>query len=155
MNHSTRQTFLGPLKALLAVTLISVSNWSFADEASAPLDVAKEGIFTPAYLMQSFAGLVIVIGLILILAMLFRRFGDQGLGTPGNMRVIGGLNVGQRERLVLVQVGEKQILLGVAPGSVRSVMAFDEPLENTSAQPGQTGSLLNRIINPRASGDPS
>jgi flagellar protein FliO/FliZ len=105
--------------------------------------------------MQSFAGLVIVIGLILILAMLFRRFGDQGLGAPGNMRVIGGLNVGQRERLVLVQVGEKQILLGVAPGSVRSVMAFDEPLENTSAQSGQTGSLLNRIINPRPSGDPS
>ena len=139
----------------MALTLISVSNWSFADESSAPLDVAKEGIFTPAYLMQSFAGLVIVIGLILILAMLFRRFGDQGLGTPGNMRVIGGLNVGQRERLVLVQVGEKQILLGVAPGSVRSVMAFDEPLENTSAQSGQTGSLLNRIINPRPSGDPS
>ena len=155
MNHSTRQTFLGPLKALLALTLISVSNLSFADEASAPLDVAKEGIFTPAYLMQSFAGLVIVIGLILILAMLFRRFGDQGRGAPGNMRVIGGLNVGQRERLVLVQVGEKQILLGVAPGSVRSVMAFDEPLENTSAQSGQTGSLLNRIINPRPSGDPS
>ena len=155
MNHSTLQTFLGLLKALLALTLICVSNWSFADEASAPLDVAKEGIFTPAYLMQSFAGLVIVIGLILILAMLFRRFGDQGLGAPGNMRVIGGLNVGQRERLVLVQVGEKQILLGVAPGSVRSVMAFDEPLENTSAQSGQTGSLLNRIINPRPSGDPS
>ena len=80
MNHSTLQTFLGLLKALLALTLICVSNWSFADEASAPLDVAKEGIFTPAYLMQSFAGLVIVIGLILILAMLFRRFGDQGLG---------------------------------------------------------------------------
>ncbi|MGB1189004.1 MAG: flagellar biosynthetic protein FliO [Pseudomonadales bacterium] len=155
MNYLTLRSVLRRLKVLFVLTLISVSTGALADEASAPLDVAKEGIFTPAYLMQSFAGLVVVIGLILILAMLFRRFGDQGLGAPGNMRVIGGLNVGQRERLVLVQVGEKQILLGVAPGSVHSVMTFDEPLENTQAPSSQPNALLNRIINPKSGRDPS
>jgi flagellar protein FliO/FliZ len=50
------------------------------------------------------------------------------------MKVLGGLSVGQRERLVLVQVGDKQILVGVAPGSVQHVMAFDEPLANTQAE---------------------
>lgn len=135
--------------------LVSISNWTIADEAGAPLDVAKDGIFTPAYLMQSFFGLVVVIGLILVLAMLFRRFGDQGLGAPGNMRVIGGLSVGQRERLILVQVGEKQILLGVAPGSIHSVMAFDEPLEDSKASSDQTDSIFNRLINLRLNGSQS
>jgi flagellar protein FliO/FliZ len=107
---------------------------ALAETAVAPIDAAKEGIFTPAYLLQSFVGLIIVIGLILILAMLFRRFGDTAMGAPGNMKVLGGLSVGQRERLVLVQVGDKQILVGVAPGSVQHVMAFDEPLANTQGQ---------------------
>lgn len=155
MNYPTLRSVLGCLKVLPVLIMLTVSTGAFADEASAPLDVAKQGIFTPAYLMQSFAGLVVVIGLILILAMLFRRFGDQGLGAPGNMRVIGGLNVGQRERLVLVQVGEKQILLGVAPGSIHSVMTFDEPLENTQAPSNQTNALLSRIINPKPGRDQS
>ena len=119
---------------------------SWAEEASSPLNVAKEGIFTPAYLLQSFGGLVIVIALILILAMLFRRFGDAGLGTPGNMKVLGGISVGQRERLVLVQVGSKQLLVGVAPGNVSQVMVFDEPLENTANQPVLMNPLLKRFL---------
>ena len=119
---------------------------SWAEEASSPLNVAKEGIFTPAYLLQSFGGLVIVIALILILAMLFRRFGNAGLGTPGNMKVLGGISVGQRERLVLVQVGSKQLLVGVAPGNVSQVMVFDEPLENTANQPVLMNPLLKRFL---------
>ena len=119
---------------------------SWAEDASTPLNVAKEGVFTPAYLLQSFGGLVIVIALILVLAMLFRRFGDAGLGTPGNMKVLGGISVGQRERLVLVQVGSKQLLVGVAPGNVSQVMVFDEPLENTANEPVMMNPLLKRFL---------
>ncbi|MDG1113379.1 MAG: flagellar biosynthetic protein FliO [Pseudomonadales bacterium] len=131
--------------AVLALgALLPLASW--ADDASAPLNVAKEGIFTPAYLLQSFGGLVIVIALILVLAMLFRRFGDAGLGTPGNMKVLGGISVGQRERLVLVQIGSKQLLVGVAPGNVSQVMVFDEPLDNTLNQPMTMNPLLKRFL---------
>ena len=119
---------------------------SWAEDVSTPLNVAKEGVFTPAYLLQSFGGLVIVIALILVLAMLFRRFGDAGLGTPGNMKVLGGISVGQRERLVLVQVGSKQLLVGVAPGNVSQVMVFDEPLDNTANEPVMMNPLLKRFL---------
>ena len=132
--------------AVLAIgALLPLASW--ADDANAPLNVAKEGIFTPAYLLQSFGGLVIVIALILVLAMVFRRFGDAGLGTPGNMKVLGGISVGQRERLVLVQIGSKQLLVGVAPGNVSQVMVFDEPLDNTSNQPMNMNPLLKRCLN--------
>ena len=130
--------------ALAQSALLPLASW--ADDASAPLNVAKEGIFTPAYLLQSFGGLVIVIALILVLAMVFRRFGDAGLGTPGNMKVLGGISVGQRERLVLVQIGSKQLLVGVAPGSVNQVMVFDEPLDNTTNEPMNLNPLLKRFL---------
>ena len=130
--------------ACALVALLPLASW--ADDASAPLTVAKEGIFTPAYLLQSFGGLVIVIALILVLAMVFRRFGDAGLGTPGSMKVLGGISVGQRERLVLVQIGSK-LLVGVAPGSVNQVMVFDEPLDNTTSEPMNLNPLLKRFLN--------
>ena len=39
---------------------------ALAETAVAPIDAAKEGIFTPAYLLQSYVGLIRVLGLILI-----------------------------------------------------------------------------------------
>lgn len=140
VTQAARAVAVFALAALLPLT-------SWAEDATPPLAVAKEGIFTPAYLMQSFGGLVIVIALILVLAMVFRRFGDAGLGTPGNLKVLGGISVGQRERLVLVQVGSKQLLVGVAPGNVSQIMVFDEPLDNTANQPIMMNPLLKRFLN--------
>jgi flagellar protein FliO/FliZ len=92
------------------------------------LQMPGQDFFTPAYLGQLFAGLIVVIGLILVLAFLFRKLSDSGEGIPGNMKVLAGLAVGTRERLVLVQVGKQQLLVGVAPGSVNAIAAFDEPV---------------------------
>lgn len=92
------------------------------------LQMSSQDVFTPAYLGQLFAGLVVVIGLILVLAFLFRKLSDSGEGIPGNMKVLAGLAVGTRERLVLVQVGKQQLLVGVAPGSVNAIASFDEPV---------------------------
>jgi flagellar protein FliO/FliZ len=46
----------------------------------------------------------------------------------GDLRVVAGLAVGPRERVVLMQVGAQQVLLGVTPGSVRMLLILDEPL---------------------------
>jgi flagellar protein FliO/FliZ len=51
----------------------------------------------------------------------------------GSMRVISSVGVGQRERVVLLQVGEEQILVGVGPGNVRKIHAFDEPVVEPAA----------------------
>jgi len=43
-------------------------------------------------------------------------------------KVLTSLALSQRERLVLVQIGDKQVVLGVAPGHVSQVMELDQPL---------------------------
>lgn len=72
-------------------------------------------------------GLVLVVGLILLLAWLVRRVNGVPAGGQG-MKVLAALPLGQRERAVLVQVGEQQMLLGVAPGRVSLLVEFDEPV---------------------------
>ena len=63
-------------------------------------------------------GLVVVIALILGLAWALRKYGRLSLSNQVDMKILGGLSLGTRERAVLIQVEGQKILLGVAPGRV-------------------------------------
>lgn len=81
-----------------------------------------------ANLLQLLFGLIIVLVAIGATAVLFKRLGRLPQG-PGAMRVIAGLSLGARERAVLVQVGDKQLLLGVAPGRVQTLHVLERPVD--------------------------
>lgn len=80
-------------------------------------------------LLQVAGGLLLVVITIFALAWLLRRVG-MASGVAGSvLRVLGVLSVGQREKLVLVQVGDKQLLVGVTPGSVTTLHVLETPIE--------------------------
>lgn len=80
-------------------------------------------------LLQTTFGLLIVLAVIAAVAWLFKRFGNYQIGVQGKMKIVGGVSLGTRERVVLLQVGDKQLLLGVAPGQIRTLHVLDKPLE--------------------------
>jgi flagellar protein FliO/FliZ len=71
--------------------------------------------------IEAIAGLAAVLALILALGWAVRRFGRLPTGSKGAVRVLGGVALGARERAVLVAVGPTRLLLGVAPGQVRTL----------------------------------
>ena len=77
-------------------------------------------------------GLFIVLLCILALAWLARRFNRLQSTPDGSLRLLGGLSMGARERVVLIQVGTQQLLLGVAPGRINTLHVLDEALESVS-----------------------
>jgi flagellar protein FliO/FliZ len=78
--------------------------------------------------VEAVAALAAVLGLILALGWAVRRFGRLPGGAKGAVRVLGGVALGARERAVLVAVGPTRLLLGVAPGQVRTLHVLpDEP----------------------------
>ncbi|MHB8426345.1 MAG: flagellar biosynthetic protein FliO [Acidiferrobacterales bacterium] len=81
-----------------------------------------------ASLVQVVLGLVLVLLVIAAAAWLLRRFGHLQAGAGGALRIVGGLSLGPRERAVLIQVGERQLLLGVAPGRVQMLHVLDKEL---------------------------
>jgi len=86
-------------------------------------------------LTQLLFGLLLVVGLIFALAWLMRRVQS---GMPGNAQVIelvGSRAIGPRDRLVLVQVGNEQILLGVTPGRITPLHVLKEPVDAPERQP--------------------
>ncbi len=92
------------------------------DAAAAAAPTTGAGSTLPAgSVVQVVVGLAAVLALVAGLAWLLKRFsGLRGAGT-GLIRIVGGAAVGQRERIVLVEVGSTWLLVGVAPGQVRAL----------------------------------
>jgi len=89
-------------------------------------------------LLQLSFGLLVVLAAIIGSAWLLRRYGRLQSGVDGALRIIGGLSMGPRERVVLVQVGKQQLLLGVAPGRIQTLHVLEEPVV-AGATPTQGG----------------
>ncbi|MDO6564675.1 flagellar biosynthetic protein FliO [Amphritea sp. 1_MG-2023] len=96
-------------------------------------------------IMQLLAGLILVIGLIFLLAWLLKRYS----GLPGQhraLRVVASVPLTTREKLVLVQAGEQQLLLGVAPGRVNLLHSYDQPLIEAGSSPGEFAAKLQQVL---------
>jgi flagellar protein FliO/FliZ len=94
--------------------------------------VAGAGAALPG-LGQTFLSLLVVLALIFALAALLKRVQRVKSGGTANLRVHGGLQVGPKERVLMIEAGGKHLLIGVAAGSVSTLHVFDQ-----APQPGET-----------------
>ncbi len=85
-------------------------------------------LFSASYLAQVLGSLLLVFVCLFGVVYLLRRFNGVRVGQGSVLRVLGSANVGQREKIVLIEAGKEQLLLGVAQGSVRTLHVFDEPV---------------------------
>jgi flagellar protein FliO/FliZ len=84
-------------------------------------------------------GLALVLALMAGLAWLLRRASGMQRDTAGAIRVIGGAMVGQRERVVLLEVADTWLVVGVAPGHVTALHSMPKG-EIGKGPPSQAGS---------------
>jgi flagellar protein FliO/FliZ len=98
-------------------------------------------------LLQLAFGLIVVLGAIAFGAYLLRRLGKFSAPVGGAMRILGGVSLGARERVVLMQVGDQQLLLGVAPGRVQTLHVLERPIVEAANAPvvGGGGSFADRL----------
>ena len=68
-------------------------------------------------MLQFAFGLMLVLGLIVAAGWFMKRF-SIGPSSSGLVKVIAGAAVGQRERVVVVEIGDTWMVLGVAAGRV-------------------------------------
>ncbi len=70
-------------------------------------------------------GLIVVLSIFFACVWFMRKTGALPTQTKDNMQVVGGLSLGMREKLVLVQVGKKQMVLAVTPGKIDNLLVLD------------------------------
>ncbi|MCF5369279.1 flagellar biosynthetic protein FliO [Pseudomonas sp. PA-4-8C] len=109
---------------LLALPLSALAAEPVAQVAAAPAVGSVGGQLT-----QLVLGLLLLIGLIFLLAWLMRRVQRIGPGNGQVIELVGSRALGPRDRLVLVQVGEEQILLGITPGRITPLHVLKTPVD--------------------------
>ncbi len=77
-------------------------------------------------LIKMVFGLLFVLMMIFLLAFLFKKYIGSNLIVNTSLKTIAGVSVGQKERVVLVQIGERQILVGVSPGQVNILYTLEK-----------------------------
>lgn len=85
------------------------------------------------HIAQMTVGLLIVLFIIIAIAWIAKRFLNIQQVAGSQIKILGGVSMGTRERLVLIEVGHEQIIVGVTPGSIQKIHVLKEPLEHTTS----------------------
>lgn len=91
-----------------------------------------------SYLIQLIAGLFVVLISIVVLAWIAKKVNRFRFIADDSLKIIGGLSMGARERVVLMQVGDSQLLIGIAPGRINTLHVLDTPIRTTDMQSGES-----------------
>jgi flagellar protein FliO/FliZ len=94
-----------------------------------------------AGLLQVVLGLAAVIAALLGGLWLLRRIAAPRGGAAGALRVVSAMAVGQRERVVLIEVEDTWLVVGVAPGQVSALhqMPRGKLAATSPAKPARSG----------------
>ncbi len=119
-------------RAGLAVLLGSLPALSL-QAAVAAEKIEKSGAAAAPSVWRLLLGLIIVLGVIFAAAWVLRR--GPLVSGGSTIRVLASCIVGTRERVVLIQCGDKQLLLGVTAQQITPLHTFDQPVVSAEAVP--------------------
>ena len=90
--------------------------------------------------LQTLVGLAVVVALVFACAWLARRLGLQPSARGQLVRTVGGVSLGGKERVAVVEIGDTWLVLGTAPGSVRLLHTMPAATSGSPGEPGAPGS---------------
>lgn len=94
-------------------------------------------------LLQVLLGLIVVLALLALLAWVLRRFNAGKVMGNTDIRIVGGVNVGTRERVVVVEVADQWIVVGVAPGRVNALATMHKQESTLTNDPAPSNNFSN------------
>lgn len=71
--------------------------------------------------LRMVAGLAGVLALVIGAGWLLRRLRETTPGRSGLIEISSGISLGAREKVVLLRVGDEQVLIGVTPAGMRTL----------------------------------
>lgn len=94
--------------------------------------------------------LILIIGIILLCAWLFRKINGTSFGHSKLLSVVGSVSVGQRERVVIVALNDTWLVLGVAAGNITKLHEMPAQ-ERPEPQLNSFSSRLQQALNKNVS----
>lgn len=112
-------------------------------------EVSRNSMFNVPYMLQVFGSLLLVFSCLFGLVFLLRKMNHLPVNERKPIRVISSLKVGSREKIMLLETGERQILVGVTSGSIRTLYAFGGSVDEESPVPSSSADFAS-LLQPTA-----
>lgn len=149
----------GQIRYTFAATSLAFAQFSAAAEQGRPTYVPPPAVNSGS-IVQIIFSLLLVLAAIVLVGWLLKRMNLSQQGAGSQLKMIGGLSIGQRERIVLVEIDGTWLVVGVGPGQIRTLHAQPKPdgeitdSDNSKSIPadGKFASLLASMLNHRPSG---
>lgn len=91
-------------------------------------------------------GLVVVLALMAGIAWSLKRFNLAKIAGNAPVKIVGGVSVGNRERVIVVEVADQWIVVGVATGQVTALSTMARPADLPAAQADAPAPLNNFAV---------
>ncbi|WP_404376475.1 flagellar biosynthetic protein FliO [Vreelandella aquamarina] len=126
-----------------------------------PIDALSNGggdaLVGMAALGKTAAALALVIAIILLCTSVLKRWQQHRYDQGARLRIVGTTAVGNRERIVVVEIEDTWLVLGVSGGRISKLHERPAPADRTSTPPNPPNRfsqrLANAIANSRSKGD--
>ena len=87
-------------------------------------------------------GLIFILILIFSMAWFMKKMGYSNLTGQGDLKIIATLNLGQKEKIALIQVGQQQLLVGMTATQINTLHVLDELIEAPETQIKGKGDVI-------------
>jgi flagellar protein FliO/FliZ len=130
--HAQVQFAIGTILALVSLPLCAATDAALpALSGASPLggaEILNVGIST-----------LLVVGAILVVGWMYSRMKYAGNSANDMINVVSSRPLGAKERLLLIEVGEKQLLIGMTAAQVQTLHVFDQPVFTSPRAAESTG----------------
>ena len=127
-----------PLRPLTTACLLLSTSAAMALEGTRPAYTPPPVAVNSSSIAQIIFSLLLVLAAIVAVGWLLKRMNVAQQGTGNLLKVVGSVAVGQRERVVLVEIDDTWLVIGVGPGQIRTLHTLEKSAEVAAGNPAQT-----------------
>ncbi len=129
---------------------------AYATEGTRPAYTPPPPAVSSGSIVQIIFSLLLVLAAIVLVAWLLKRMNVAQQGSH-LLKVLGGVSIGQRERIVLVEIKDTWLVVGVGPGQIRTLHTLQKAenpvadIQSPETQPPENkfASLLSSVLSHR------
>ncbi len=136
--RTTMKISLSHLARVASVSLVmTASTAASADEVSG--SPTLPAVIGSDEILNMGVSLVLIIGAIFVVGWLYTRVKGTHGHNGGFIHILATQPLGPKERVLLVEVADKQLVLGVTATQIQTLHVLEQPIDSAATAPATTG----------------
>lgn len=135
-------------RGLLLLTIVFFNQLSYAQATATTAQIGSG-----RHLVNVTLALMGIIGLIFAISWFVKRFSQGAFSANAHIKILSAMPLGARERIVLIEAGGQQLLLGITSTNINTLHVFETPivLDSKTENPSDFSRKLMAILQQKSS----